>query len=242
MRRILQLLVLLIPTLSACGITSDILVPGDYRGKSQTITILCNQKLFVKRADYSVDLGREQEINGTKYYLSDKCIEVGKDELLSIPTEVELFDIKKNKVDQKQGVFSPSKYSQEVLFASRNRGQFVCLHSKSYYASSQTITIPEGKGLILSTDCILLSNNNEAIYHNGYYYSKNGRKERIRIACTQKKGVIVSLVPVVCLRKNTKLTNDSKISDCLVVCDELEISADNDAIFEYVKLSLNSIG
>lgn len=207
-------------------------------GVSTLIHLRCNSPYIVNRTNYQIACDTKQIIDGVEFFISGKCVEIGNQEILSVPAGLILFDPNDKILSHKDGSYHPLSYSSKIRFGSRQKHVYSCTHSKIFYICEEELTLPAGNGLLLPQDCIIINKSGDVIEHDGWYYSKKGVSEQIKIACTRSKDVEVFLVPVVELPDDYVLTfrNGGKIINGIIVCNALLIEAHNETIFENIVL------
>lgn len=255
MRRFVSLLGLIVYTLkifssasSKCVISNaqelqyneDVVVKSIISlGECQTINLRCDNPVDIQRRDYTIACNNKQKIEGTEYYCSKKCIEVGNKEKLLIPSDVILFDENKTILPYANGRFQPTKYSTKVYFGSKQRRTFKCCHNIIFYESSDRITIPQGKGVLLPQNCMLINEKGDTILYDGFYYPKEEDKGIVRILSKQSMNVEIVFVPVVKLSSHYQFTFEKggMLRNGIIVCDDMRINAKQSQIFDNIVLT-----
>lgn len=177
-------------------------------GEKEEISVVCDKAFSIKRSEYIINCDSEHKIDGEKYYLSSKCIEISNKEILQLPSELHLFDLDYKVLSQANGRYQPTSNSIKVRFGSKKLGLYRCIHSKVFYINSNDLILPKGKGIIVPPDCVVVKENGDIVMPEGYYYSRtNANEERVKIACTQKKTIEIQIVPVVELPKDYTRVN-----------------------------------
>lgn len=206
-------------------------------GEEKKVLLECNIPMDVKRTEYTITFDLEKVLDGVNYYFSDKFIEVGNKEQLSIPSNVFLFDESFKKIERSVEKYQPQTYSKKVYFAALKKQTVTCTHSKTFYVSSIEIQLQDSEGILIPTDCIIIDQKGNVIVPEGFFIAPSGQQSCYRIACTNSKSIDVSILPVVKLPANYKLTfKKGKIINGILVCENMEIKASSKQIFDNVVL------
>lgn len=208
-------------------------------GEIQSLNLKCSKQVYVKQRNYQIECENKTIVDGVVYFLSNKCFEVGRNEKILFPKNVVLFDLNHRIIQQDSGCFQPPTFSNKVLFGSRKKSKFVCSHSVSFFETSDKINISKGKGILCPQDIIIINEKKDTLAYEGYYYPQSGKDEKILIACKQPTDIEIKIVPVVELPYNAHLSfkKGGKLSNGILVCKSLQISAKSIHIFDNIVLT-----